>query len=77
MPRFRPNLCLGTMWPNLLMWMCHVSFNYLLTTNFVNVPRVNIVIMPCVTKQLANCSTYIVCNLIEIVIIFLGDIMPS
>ncbi len=36
MLRFSPNLCLGTMWPNLLMWMCHVSFNYLLTPNFVD-----------------------------------------
>ncbi len=57
MPKFRPNLCLGTMWPNLLMWMYHMSFNYLLT---MNVPHVNIVTMPLVTKQLAKCSTYIV-----------------
>ncbi len=75
MPRFRPNLCLGTMWLNLLMWMFHVSFNYLLTSKFVNmlvsfnylltphfmnVPRVNIVSVSHVTKPLAKCSTYIV-----------------
>jgi hypothetical protein len=28
------------MWPKLLMWMCHVSFNYLLTLNFANMPGV-------------------------------------
>jgi hypothetical protein len=72
---FKTNLFLSTMWPKLLMWMCHVSFNYLLTPKFVsmprvinyelnphfmNVPHVNIVSVPCVTKPLAKCSIYIV-----------------
>jgi len=71
------------------MWMCHVSFNYLLTPNFVNVPHVNIVSVQCVTKQVAKCSIYIVVTcivemfnlhnyiLVEIVIIFLVDVMPN
>jgi hypothetical protein len=57
---FRPHLCLGTMWPKLLIWMCHVSFNYLLTPHFMNVLSVNIVSVPNVTKPLAKCSIYIV-----------------
>jgi hypothetical protein len=28
------------MWPKLLMWMCHVWFNYLLTPKFVSMPGV-------------------------------------
>jgi hypothetical protein len=61
-----------------------VSFNYLLTPHFMNVPRVNIVNVPHVTKPLATCSIYIVemlnlhnCNLVEVVIIFLVDVMFS
>jgi hypothetical protein len=50
----------------------------------MNVPRVNIVNVPHVTKPLATCSIYIVemlnlhnCNLVEVVIIFLVDVMFS
>jgi hypothetical protein len=58
--RFRTNLFLGTMWPKLLMWMCHMSFNYALNPHFMIVPHVNIVSVPRVTKPLAKCSIYIV-----------------
>jgi len=54
----------------------------------MNVPRVNIVSVPCVTKPLAkwfnvhNCNMVKMfnlhsCNLVEIVMIFLIDVMPS
>jgi hypothetical protein len=33
-------------WPQIL-WMYHVSFNYLLTLNFVNVPYVNKTLIKC------------------------------
>jgi hypothetical protein len=62
MPRFKLTLCLGTMWPKLLMWMCHVSFNYLLTLKFVSMPCViQLFIDPtfyeCATCQHYECAT--------------------
>ncbi len=75
MLRFRlDNVCLCTMWPNLFMWMFHVSLNYLLTKKIVNVPCVNIVNVLHVNKSLAKCS---ITFLINIVIIFLVGVMPS
>jgi hypothetical protein len=54
----------------------------------MNVPRVNIVNVMCVTKtigQMCNLHSYNIvkmfnlhkCNLVEIIIIFLFDVMPS
>jgi Na+/H+ antiporter NhaA len=37
-----------------------MSFNFALNPHFMNVPHVNIVSVPCVTKPLAKCSIYIV-----------------
>jgi hypothetical protein len=74
------------------MWMCHVLVNYLLTLKFVSMPHViQLFVDPtfheCVTCQHYECA---MChqtigqmfnlhnyNLVEIVIIFLANVMLS
>jgi hypothetical protein len=56
-----------------ILWACHMSFNYSLTLNFVNVPCVNIVGVPHVMKPLAKISIY---KIVEIATRFLVNIMP-